>query len=473
VKDDICGIVLAAGAGTRMKSKLSKVLHRLAGRPLLHYPVLAAVEAGARDVIVVASPVNRRDVEGCLGELELPPGVSVTIAVQEQARGTGDAARAALGELKRGWALILNGDIPLIRADDLLPLLDACTERACKLALLSCQLDDPSGYGRILRDTAGKVREIREQKDLQDQQQRDVREVNAGVYLVESELLRRTLGNLRNDNAQSEFYVTDIVADAAATERVVAATGEPAVLQGINDRQQLANLEAVLFERIASRHRLAGVTVEAGARIDDAVSIGRDTTIRANVSLRGRTVVGEGCVVDQGSVLDAAHLGRDVNVKPYCVIVDSRVGDGAQIGPFAHLRPGSELQDDVHVGNFVETKKTRMARGAKANHLAYLGDTDVGEASNIGAGTIVCNYDGFSKERTVIGKGAFIGSDSQLIAPVRVGDGAYVGTGTTLTQDAPDGSLVLGRPQLVVKEGYATRLRQRLKAKADAKKRHH
>lgn len=458
--EELCAVVMAAGQGTRMRSRRSKVLHELAGRPLLHYPVLAAVGAGATSVVVVASPANEAAVRACLDSLDVP----WEIAIQEQPRGTGDAARSALGQLRRELVLVLNGDVPLLQASDLRPLVEGLGRTGAELALLSCELDDAFGYGRVLRDARDRVIGVVEQRDLSSDAQRAVREVNAGLYLARREFLQASLPALDDDNAQGEYYITDIVAMAAEREAVVAVKGDAAVLQGVNDRAQLAALEAVLFERVAARHRLAGVTVQVGALIEDTVSIAADTVVRSGAVLRGQTRIGSGVLIDCGSVIENSRIDDEAVIKPHCVVVDSVVGPRARVGPFAHMRPESELESDAQIGNFVEMKKSVLRSGAKASHLTYLGDAEVGEKANIGAGTIVCNYDGFNKARTQIGAGAFIGSDSQLIAPVTIGEGAYVGTGTTVTQDVPGDALALSRPSLVIKEGYASQLRARLQA---------
>ncbi len=472
MSNSLTAVVLAAGAGTRMRSRRSKVLHELAGRPLLHYPVLAALQAGAAQVVVVASPGNERAIRDCLSRLTdlSDQARRCDVAIQAQPRGTGDAAKAALPHVAHDQVLILNGDIPLVRGEDLLQLTNAFeAATSAPLALMSCELTEPAGYGRILRQ-AGRVVGVREEKDLESDAQRAIREVNAGIYLANRDFLSAALGALTSDNAQGEYYVTDIVERAAREATALGVFGTPEVMQGVNDRAQLATMEALLYQRIADGHRRAGVTIQVGALIDDTVRIGGNATVRANASLRGDTVIGNDVLIEQGVVIDDSVIGDGAVIKPYCVIVQSRVGQGAQVGPFAHMRPESELGDDARIGNFVEMKKSVLKKGAKANHLTYLGDTEVGENANVGAGTIVCNYDGFSKQRTVIGKGAFIGSDSQLIAPVRIGDGAYVGTGTTVTRDVPEQALALSRPQQIIKEDYAPKLRERLQAAARARK---
>ncbi len=456
---ELTAIVLAAGQGKRMKSALAKVLHPLAGRPLLYFPVRAAIDAGATRVVTVVSPEH----EASIGErLRADFGDRIETAVQDPPRGTGDAARVGLDKVNTERVLILCGDTPLVSPDDIAAVLAALQG---DLALMSCRLDDPSGYGRVLRDAQGNVTGVREDRDLESGE-RAVREVNAGVYAASTAFLKKALARVQPANAQGEYYLTDAVAIAAGEGGAHAVEGHPDGLIGVNDRRQLADAEARLYARIAERHRLAGVTVRGDARIDDGVVIGQDSVIEAGASLRGATRIGSGTTIDAGCVITDTEVGDGALFKPYSVATDSRVGDGAQIGPFAHLRPGSDIEAEAHIGNFVETKKTRVRRGAKANHLAYLGDGDVGERANVGAGTIFCNYDGFQKHRTVIGEGAFIGSDSQIVAPVTIGKGAYVATGTTVTKDVPDGALAIGRTKQENKEGYASRLKARLAAAA-------
>ena len=456
----LSAIVLAAGKGTRMRSQLPKVLHPLCGRPLVDYPVTAAFEAGADQVVVVTSgqPELTRALEERYGKER------ISVAVQDPPRGTGDAVRAGLGAVKHPRTLILYGDTPLLRAQDLAGLLAALDVPEQQLSILTALLEVPFGYGRVLRDAAGAVTEVREERDLQSDAERAIREVNAGMYAATTEKLRAAIALLKPNNAQGEYYLTDIVASLAKISRVAAVLGEAEALVGVNDRADLGRAEELLFARHREQHRKAGVTIHGDARIDSGVEIAADVEIGAGVSLRGKTKLGAGTRVDVGSVLVDAVIGENVEIKPYCVITQSNVGDRAQLGPFAHLRPESEIESEAHIGNFVETKKTRVRRGAKANHLAYLGDADVGERANIGAGTIICNYDGFVKRQTTIGEGAFIGSDSQLIAPVVIGKNAYVGTGSTITEDVPEEALAIGRGRQVNKLGYATKLRERLAA---------
>ena len=467
----LTAIVLAAGQGKRMKSSLSKVMHPIAGRPLLHYSVQAAIDAGAKKVVVVLSPGNEELVSAYLTET-FAAGI-VTTTIQDPPRGTGDAARVgleALGDIE-GGVLTLCGDTPLLRATDLTPLVEAANADDVRVAFMSCDLDDPSGYGRVLRDADGHVTEIREDRDLKSEAQRATTEINAGVYLVEAAAFRESLSKIDSSNAQSEYYLTDIVSLTRVSGRhVVAVSGAITAMQGVNDQFQLVACEEQLYARAARELALAGARVASSARVDDTVTVETGATLGPGVCLRGRTHIASGAVLDVGTVVTDSTIAENAYVKPYSVITESSVGLGAQIGPFAHLRPGSDIGEDAHVGNFVETKKTKLHKGAKANHLAYLGDGDVGERANIGAGTIFCNYDGFSKSKTIIGKDAFIGSDSQLVAPLTIGDGAYVATGATVTTDVPADALAISRVKQDNKLGYASRLKSRLKGAADKKK---
>jgi bifunctional UDP-N-acetylglucosamine pyrophosphorylase / glucosamine-1-phosphate N-acetyltransferase len=478
----LTGIILAAGMGTRMKSEQPKVLHAVCGLPIVHHGVQAALDAGCSDVVVVVGQGGAR-VEEYLARAFA--GRPVRTAVQEAQRGTGDAARAGLAVvgLQADLVLVMNGDVPLVRGTDLLEVAKPVQGEgvpppgggAPALSIATCVVDDASGYGRILREPpvgpcGGAVREIREQRDLRDDAERSVREINAGIYVATATFWREALATLRPDNAQGELYLTDVVGFASRAGRATATVTLGAdVLAGVNDREQLAQVEEVMHAAIVRRARLSGATVREGARLDARVVVEPEAVIERGAMLRGATRVGRGALVDVGCVLTDVTVGPGAQLKPYSVATDSRIGAGAQIGPFAHLRPGSEIGDEAHVGNFVETKKTTMGKGAKANHLAYLGDGVVGAGANIGAGTIFCNYDGFQKHTTTIEEGAFIGSDSQLVAPVRVGANAYVATGTTVTRDVPADALAISRVKQENKEGYASRLKARMRAAKEAK----
>jgi bifunctional UDP-N-acetylglucosamine pyrophosphorylase/glucosamine-1-phosphate N-acetyltransferase len=428
----------------------------------VYYAVRAALDAGCGEVVVVVGR-ERGDVEAYLAATF---GPRVRTAVQEEQRGTGDAARAGIAAVSASATriLIANSDAPLVSASDIERVVLAFEgSTGSPLALATCTVDDAQGYGRVLRDSTGRVREIREHKDLTTDAERACREINPGIYLGTLAFMREALAALKPNNAQHEYYLTDVVAMAAAKGGVVAVPSPADVLLGVNDRVQLDEAERAMYAKIARAWRIAGVTVRDGARIDDGVELAADVTIESGVVLRGTTKIARGVRVDVGSVLTNVAVGEDVVIKPYSVLTDSTVGARAQIGPFSHLRPDSDIGEEAHVGNFVETKKTSLGRGAKANHLAYLGDGRIGEGANIGAGTIFCNYDGFRKHTTVVEKGAFIGSDSQLVAPVTIGEGAYVATGTTVTKDVPADALAISRTRQENKEGYASKLRARLR----------
>jgi bifunctional UDP-N-acetylglucosamine pyrophosphorylase/glucosamine-1-phosphate N-acetyltransferase len=463
-------ILMAAGQGTRMKSAIPKVMHPVCGLPIVHFGVQAALDAGCGEVVVVVGH-GRQLVEEYLRRAF--PRDRVRTVVQERQRGTGDAARVGLAVVRDDMvrALILNGDVPLLGGDDLRavtrPLDDAAAPAA--LAIATCVVGDPTGYGRILRK-GGHVVEIREHRDLRSEGERAVTEINAGIYAANVAFLREAVGTLAPNNAQEELYLTDIVAFASnASERIGTVSLGADVLAGINDRDQLAQVEETMHRRLVRASRLAGATVREGARLDAGVTLEPDVVVEAGAALRGSTRVRRGATVDVGCVLTNVDVGERAVVRPYSVATDARIGADAQIGPFAHLRAGTELGEEVHVGNFVETKKTRMAKGAKANHLSYLGDGIIGAGANIGAGTIFCNYDGAGKHTTTIEDGVFIGSDSQIVAPVTIGRDAYVATGTTVTRDVPAEALAIGRAPQQNKEGYAPMLRARFKAARDSK----
>ncbi|MBI2894129.1 MAG: bifunctional UDP-N-acetylglucosamine diphosphorylase/glucosamine-1-phosphate N-acetyltransferase GlmU [Deltaproteobacteria bacterium] len=460
----IAAVVLAAGLGKRMRSSLPKVMHEVAGLPMVAFPVQAAFEAGASRVVVVTGH-GRADVESFLRRRF---GHKVAFALQAEQLGTAHAvlqARRAIEDFD-GPILILYGDVPLVPPDLLSDLATSFREKGAMLALATCHLDDPLGYGRILRGDAGRIVAIREHKDCSDAELR-IKEVNPGLYVVDRRYLYGSLGSLSANNAQGELYLTDLVELAARKGLVVGVEAEAAPLRGVNDRAELARAEVAMRARIARRWMLAGATLRdpASTFIGPDVEIGVDTVIGARVELRGCTRVGNRCRVDVGCVVTDTEVNDGAELLPYSVVTESRIGKAARIGPFAHLRPSSDIGEQAHVGNFVELKKTVLGAGSKANHLAYLGDGVVGEDVNVGAGTIFCNYDGFGKYTTTLEDGCFIGSDSQLVAPVRVGKGAYVGTGSTITMDVPDGALAIARAHQVNKEGYAEKVRARLKAK--------
>ena len=457
-----CTIILAAGRGTRMKSALPKVLHKVAGLAMVSWSVEAALAAGSDHVVLVVGHGREAVTEAVQGRF----GAQVRFAVQVEQRGTADAVRAGMVEVPGDATevLITYGDVPCVPAEALRQLIEARSRTGAPLAMITTEVSDPTGYGRVLRDGAGRIRAIREHKDCSPDE-RAVRCVNPGLYVADREFLRASLGKIGSANAQGEFYLTDLVEIAAAEGGVGELAWEPVALRGVNDRAELAATEAYLWQRIADGHRRAGSTLAPGVCVDRDVTLEPGVTVGPNVVLRGRTSLGAGTAVDAGCVLEDAAIGREVVLKPYTLVTRCEVHDGAQLGPFAHLRPESVVEAGAHVGNFVELKKTRLGKGAKANHLAYLGDGVVGPKANIGAGTIFCNYDGFRKHVTTIEEGAFIGSNSSIVAPVTVGRNAYVGSGSVVTRDVPEDALAIGRAKQENKEGYGKRLRERFAPK--------
>jgi bifunctional UDP-N-acetylglucosamine pyrophosphorylase/glucosamine-1-phosphate N-acetyltransferase len=456
----LAAVVLCAGKGTRMKSERAKVLHPILGKPLCAYPLMRALEMGAAAVVPVVGH-QAEEVERALRAHF--PQAPLRFALQREQRGTADAVRSAEGALKdfSGRVLILYGDVPLVRRETLEALVAAHAAGNGVLSLVSTTPPDPTGYGRVIREV-GKVLRIIEHKDATPEQ-RAVRECNAGIYVVESSFLWEALCRIQSANAQGEFYLTDLVELAAARGPVATVEADFGETAGVNDRVELAARAREMQARINSRHMRAGATLmdPATTYIDEDVVIGSDTEVGPGVTLSGRTEVGRNVSIGQGCVVGASSIADGATLKPYTVLEEARVGERCILGPFARLRPGTELAEEVHLGNFVETKKARIGRGSKANHLSYLGDAKIGSGVNVGAGTITCNYDGVHKHLTELGDGVFIGSDTQLVAPVKVGDGAYVGAGTTVTKDVPPGSLAVSRTPQTNVEGWAARKKAR------------
>ncbi len=442
-------IVLAAGQGKRMHSAQPKVLHLLAGRPIVGH-VLAAARALAPRAIALVVGHGADAVRAALAAPDLQ------FVLQDPPRGTGDATRVALDALPPdGVTLVTIGDIPLVPVASLLSLVQSA--QAGELAVLTAQVSDPAGLGRIVRDAAGRVRAIIEDRDLHTTQ-RKIDEINAGVLAAPTALLKRWTAALKPDNAQAEYYLTDVVAAAVADGIPVTGTrvADERDVSGINDRAQLAAVERILQLRQASALMAAGVSIADPARIDvrGTLACGRDVTIDVGCVFEGEVSLGDGAVVGPYCVLRDVAIGAGTIIGAFSHVDHASVGAQCRIGPYARLRPGAALAEGVHVGNFVEIKASELGAGAKANHLAYVGDAVVGAGVNVGAGTITANYDGANKHRTRIGAGASIGSNCVLVAPVTVGDGATIGAGSVIARDAPAGELTVARPAQVTVAGW-------------------
>ncbi len=440
--------ILAAGQGKRMNSHLPKVLHPLAGRPLIAHVI---------DTARTLEPASMCVVYGHGGE-QLPlamKGAGVALVKQEPQLGTGHALQQALPHLGgKGVTLVLYGDVPLIRRETLTKMLDGATGR---LVVLSAELEDPSGYGRIVRNKRGGITGIVEEKDATAAQRR-IREVNTGIMALPTARIAGWLKRLTNDNAQSEYYLTDVVRLALADRvAVVAAQAQDAwETLGVNSRAQLAQVERIYQWQCATRLLEQGVTLTDPTRIDirGSVGCGRDVQIDVNSIFEGEVTLADGVSIGANCVLRNVEVGPGTRIEPFTHIDDAAIGANCRIGPYARIRPGTRLADAVHIGNFVEIKASHVAAGSKANHLAYVGDTTVGANVNIGAGTITCNYDGANKHRTVIEDDVFIGSDTQLVAPVTVRRGATIGAGSTITKEAPADQLTLSRAKQVSLAGW-------------------
>lgn len=442
-------IILAAGQGTRMRSALPKVLHRLAGKPLAGHVTDTARALAAEKIHLVIG----HGAEAVRATLQAK---DVDFVVQEQQLGTGHAVNQALPALQEdSRVLILYGDVPLIRKETLEQLLEKVNDQ--QMGLLTVTLSDPQGYGRILRDQAGEVAAIVEQKDA-TAEQLQITEVNTGILAVTATQLRRWLPQLSNDNAQGEYYLTDII-DLAYRETTRIASVQPTSreeVEGVNNRLQLATLERVFQARQAEALMLAGVTLADPARIDvrGKLNTARDVLIDVGCVFEGCVELAEGVEIGPYCVLKNVRVGPGVKIASHSVLEDCDLDGDNQVGPFARLRPGTHLEAHAKVGNFVETKKAHIGQGAKVNHLSYIGDAWVGAEANIGAGTITCNYDGVNKHATQIGAGAFIGSNSSLVAPVHIGAGATIGAGSTIARDVPDAALAVTRAKQLQKNNW-------------------
>ena len=454
-KGKLAVVIMAAGKGTRLKSQRPKVLHEIGGKPLLAHVIAAACKIVAPSEIFVVIGHQAEKVRAAVA------ASGVGFVEQTEQLGTGHAIQCARDAVK-GYEniLVLSGDVPLIRPETIEQLWQFHQAQKAAMTILTAAPIDPTGYGRIVRkaSNSSEVEAIVEQKALSAEQQK-IGEINSGIYAFQTAPLLAHLDKLTANNANKEIILTDMAGLlGAAGERVVGVQAAEAIeVLGANTIAELVALDATLRLKTANRLMAAGVTIfrPETCVIDAEVEVAADTVIEPFVQLLGTTRIGGNCLIRSYTVVENCALGDGVLVRQSCVLTDSSVANGAKIGPFAHLRPGSEIGEDAHVGNFVETKKTKLGKGAKANHLTYLGDAEVGAGSNIGAGTITCNYDGVNKHKTLIGKDAFIGSDSTLVAPVEVGDGAYVGAGSCITKDVPADSLAVSRARQIVKEGWA------------------
>ncbi len=448
-----------------MKSDRPKVLHELAGRPLVAHVLDTARGLGAASTVLVvghgadmvrAALADRPDLE---------------YVVQSPQLGTGHALLQTEPVLRdrSGTLLLLYADVPLLSAERLERLLEHHRRTRAAATVLTAVVHDPLGYGRIVRDEAGRIARIVEERDASGPE-RAITEINSGIYAFDLAPVFDALHQLATDNAQGEYYLTDLVAMYRQAGRVVETLclDDPTEIRGVNSRVDLAELSHTMFDRVRRRLMLGGVTLEdpATTYVDADVTIGEDTVLAPGVRLTGKTTIGRGCRIHAGCRLTDATVGSDVTILDHSVVVSSSIADGASVGPFAHLRPGSEVGEHAKVGNFVELKQTRLGPGAKAGHLAYLGDATIGADTNIGAGVITCNYDGARKHRTTIGDRVFVGSDSQLIAPVTLGDGAYVAAGSSITEDVPNDALALARARQVNKPGWAAGRRTRKKTES-------
>ena len=448
-------LILAAGKGTRMKSSLPKVLHPVAGTPMIEYVLGTAARLSPTSCTIVVGH------QASLVQERLSHHDGLRFVVQEPQLGTGHALLQAEPLLrgKEGTLVLLSGDVPLLEAETLRALLEAHSAAGAAATVLTARVDDPTGYGRILRDDRGITR-IVEHKDA-TASEREIKEINSGIYAFDLAPLFDALHRIGSDNAQGEYYLPDLVGIYRKEGRTVAGVmvDDTSQILGINSRIELAAMSRTVWQARNQALMASGVTIEDPATtfVGADVTVGRDSVLRPGVVLEGKTTIGEGCVLFPGVRVADSTLGDRVTVLDHCLINGARIAQDVKVGPFAHLRPESDVASGAHIGNFVELKKTKLGVGSKANHLAYLGDATIGAGVNIGAGTITCNYDGVRKNPTVIEDGVFIGSDSQLVAPVTIGRGAYVAAGSSIVEDVPAGALGIARGRQVNKEGWVER----------------
>lgn len=456
-------LILAAGLGTRMRSGLAKVLHKVDGRPLIDHVCRTAASLAPEKIYIVIGHQGDDVRSAVLTELD---DTQLVFVEQVEQLGTGDAVNAARRYLegRDSTLLILSGDVPLIRPETLGGLIQqhhGHRGKGAACTMLTVKLKDPTGYGRVVRGEDGTFDRIVEQKDASEEEL-EVREINAGIYCFETKKLFAALTGVQNNNAQGEYYLTDVPAllKAAGEDVSIFQHSDAQEIEGVNNRVQLADIERLLRRRTVSKLMLDyGVSFidPKTAYVSESVKIGRDTVVHPNVSIEGDTEIGDGCTIRSGTRITNSKIGTGVEILDHCVIVDSDVANDCKVGPFAHLRGNASMESGSKVGNFVELKKTKLGRGSKANHLSYLGDATIGENTNIGAGTVTCNYDGVRKHETHIGDNVKIGSDTMLVAPVTVGDGAATGAGSVVTKDVAPGELVVGVPAKAAgkKEGKA------------------
>lgn len=456
-------LILAAGLGTRMRSGLAKVLHKVDGRPLIDHVCRTAASLAPEKIYIVIGHQGDDVRSAVLAELD---DTQLVFVEQVEQLGTGDAVNAARRYLegRDSTLLILSGDVPLIRPETLGGLIQqhhGHRGKGAACTMLTVKLKDPTGYGRVVRGEDGTFDRIVEQKDASEEEL-EVREINAGIYCFETKKLFAALTGVQNNNAQGEYYLTDVPAllKAAGEDVSIFQHSDAQEIEGVNNRVQLADIERLLRRRTVSKLMLDyGVSFidPKTAYVSESVKIGRDTVVHPNVSIEGDTEIGDGCTIRSGTRITNSKIGTGVEILDHCVIVDSDVANDCKVGPFAHLRGNASMESGSKVGNFVELKKTKLGRGSKANHLSYLGDATIGENTNIGAGTVTCNYDGVRKHETHIGDNVKIGSDTMLVAPVTVGDGAATGAGSVVTKDVAPGELVVGVPAKAAgkKEGKA------------------
>ena len=449
IKDNITAVILAAGQGTRMKSNKPKVLHEILGRPMLAYLIDTLKAVGVEDIVLVVGHQAERVQEAY-------KDYGVRFVVQEPQLGTGHAVQVAMPAVpvEAGTVMVLCGDAPLISGESIAALNQRHEAAKAAVTVQTIILSDGAHYGRVVRDEAGQVAAVVQAKDSKDRPDLlAIREINTGAYCFDAAFLKRALIEIPKSPVTGEIYLTDLIHIAREQGRGVEALVDPdwETLLGVNSRQELAETTRTIKRRINDRHMSQGVTFidPETTYIEPLVTIGKDTIIYPNVYLQGKTVIGEDCVIEASVKIVDSTLEKNVYIKMGCVISQSRVGTGVDIGPYAHLRPLSDLRQGVHVGNFVEVKKSVLHEGVKAGHLTYLGDAEVGAGTNVGAGTITCNYDGEHKHRTIIGEKAFIGSNTALVAPVTVGAGAYIGAGSTITKEVPPGKLGISRARQV------------------------